>query len=380
MEERRKRLAVRWAIVGSLLAIAFALAEEAVILPLSINGVARGEAFALVGDAGDVWIATDALTSGEVAIGSRGERRAHEGRQVVSLRSLAPYVTFELDLVSLELRLTVDPSVLSLYRFTRGLTRPENLESLPGRGGFLNYRATLASFEDVTAFVDGGWSMRGLLLYSSASLDPDGTLLRGMTNLTFDQPGKMRRITVGDTFARTDQLGGSLSLAGVTVAREFLLDPYFVRFPSLDLAGAVSTPSTVEVYLNGALVDRRALPPGRFVIDQLSLPAGRGAATVLVRDAFGGERMIVAPFYSSALVLEEGLSEYSYTVGFRRVNQGTESFDYDEPAALATHRWGSRSTSPRDTAPRRPRGLERGWYAGCAVARGRAVAAGRNER
>ena len=239
------------------------------------------------------------------------------------------------------------------------------MEHLPAVGGFLNYRTTLQAFENVSAFVDGGWSFGGRLLYNSLVLDPDGGLRRGMTNLTVDQPEHLRRITFGDSFVTSDALGAGAAIAGVTVSREFLLDPYFVRYPSLELAGAVTTPSTVEVYLNGALVDRRELPPGRFEIDQLSLPTGRGAATLLIRDAFGGERILRQPFYASSLMLDEGLSEYRYSLGLLRENAQSESFDYSDPALLAFHRWG---ISDRLTTGYRLEASEDLWSGGGSIA------------
>ncbi len=339
-------------------------AEEAVILPVTVNGVPRGEAFALV-EGGNVWIDLAALSGMGISAGEAGERRMSEARQVVSLQSLAPLLSYELDLAALELRIQADPSMLGLVRITKETNRPADLEVLSSRGGFVNYRATLQSFDDVSGFVDGGWSVGGHLLYSSASLDADGNFRRGMTNLIVDQPSRLRRLTFGDTFARTDQLGGNAQIAGVTISREFLLDPYFVRYPSLDLAGSIMTPSTVEVYLNGALVDRRELPPGRFAIDQLALPVGRGSATVVIRDAFGGERVLAEPYYASSLVLDQGLSEYSYSVGALREKEGTESFAYGDPALIAAHRWGF---TDRITAGYRAEATEDLWSAGMSVA------------
>ncbi|HSN69004.1 MAG TPA: fimbria/pilus outer membrane usher protein, partial [Thermoanaerobaculia bacterium] len=119
------------------------------------------------------------------------------------------------------------------------------------------------------------------------------------------------------------------------------------------------------VYINGALVDRRELPPGRFEIDNVAVPAGRGSATVLIRDAFGGERIIAEPYYASSLVLGEGLSEYSYSLGALRKNESSASFDYGDPAFIASHRWG---ITDRVTAGYRAEGTEDLWSAGGSVA------------
>ena len=49
------------------------------------------------------------------------------------------------------------------------------------------------------------------------------------------------RWLVGDRFDSTGPLGGSALVGGLSVSREFTLDPYFVRFPTVGLSGAVLT-------------------------------------------------------------------------------------------------------------------------------------------
>ncbi len=316
-----------------------ARAEEVLLFPYTLNGVPKGD-IPLVLDGEDIWVEVEALAAGGLRLDDLGARRTIEGQAFVSLASLAPRVRFTLDEITVSVRIDADPELLGVTRIARGNARPPGIEYLPARGGFMNYRMTSTGFDRFSGFFDGGWNVRGNLLYTGLTLDPDEGLIRGLTNFVIDDPEKLRRTTIGDAITFSDFLGGAPTIAGVTIQREFLLDPYFVRYPSLSLAGEATTPSTVEVYLNGSMVDRRQIPPGRFEIDNFSVPSGRGDATVVVRDAFGVERVITQPFYLSSQLLSEGLSEYRYSLGFQRDTASLESFDYGDPALLASHRWG----------------------------------------
>jgi len=184
-----------------------------------------------------------------------------------------------------------------------------------------------------------GVSVRGNLLYSGLSQTPSG-FSRGLSNFTLDEPLAMRRWVAGDGFSSTGTLGGSLLLGGVSVSRNFALDPYFVRTPLPRVSGAVLTPSTLDVYVNGVLVRREPLPPGPFEIANLPVTSGLSGVRYVVHDAFGRTQEYSTRAYSSPTVLAKGLSDYSYGVGLRREDFGTASFSYGRAALMAQHRLG----------------------------------------
>jgi outer membrane usher protein len=127
---------------------------------------------------------------------------------------------------------------------------------------------------------------------------------------------------------------------GAWFFRDFGLDPYFVQYPGLNFSGAVSTPSTVVVYVTGQLLRRVPLPPGQFELKDLPVPAGTNNTRLILRDAFGREREIGSQYYFAAGLLKEGLHEFSYNFGSRRNNLATESWDYGPLVFLARHRLG----------------------------------------
>jgi outer membrane usher protein len=137
----------------------------------------------------------------------------------------------------------------------------------------------------------------------------------------------------------SELLGGSAIIGGVTVSREFSLQPYLIRSPALDLSGTATTPSTVEVYINGQLTNRIAVGPGLFTLRDLPATGGLGNTRLIVRDVFGRETVQEGSFYYSTAALRKGLSEYTFSAGVLRDNL-LESFDYGDPAAYAQYRKG----------------------------------------
>jgi outer membrane usher protein len=336
----------------ALRALAFALAavlssaaglrggsRERVLLPVSVNGVAKGDLLAFF-ENDDVLLRVADLEGAGVR-GFSGHRVPAPEGELVTLGSLAPDITFLLDSESVALTLTTLPRYLGSTTRDLKTSRPDSIAYTTDTSAFLNYSANWRDFKSFDAFAETGISLHGNLLYASGSRDAQGRFTRGLTSYTVDDRERLTRWVVGDGFASGGTLGGALLLGGVGVSRNFELDPYFVRYPTFGLSGAVMTPSTADVYVNGAIVRREQLPPGQFDLTNLPVPAGSGNATVVIRDAFGGERTLASPFYSSSAVLARGLSEYTYNIGFVRRPLGVSGGDYESaPAFLGRHRLG----------------------------------------
>jgi len=150
----------------------------------------------------------------------------------------------------------------------------------------------------------------------------------------------LRRFILGDNVADSGPNGSTSALAGLTFQRTYVFDPYAVTSPRVGQTISATTPSTLEVYVNGALVRKESISPGTLRLDNLRVGGGAGVATYVVRDAFGLEQRLDIPFYVASSVLAKGIQEFSYSVGMTRNNLGAESWDYDRPAFLARHRLG----------------------------------------
>lgn len=308
------------------------------LVPLIINETDKGTMMVFLSD-DDVLLRVSDLEAAGLN-GFSGRRETVDGDELVSLASLRSEAKYVLDPQTVTLDLTVPPTWLGKTVVDMRPTHPAGIVYSQDTSGFVNYAFNTRGSLGSDAFVEGGLSVRGDLLYGSVSRATTGEVTRGLTTYTHDDPARLRRLVIGDTFASAGGLGGALFLGGVSVSRNFDLDPYFVRTPTMAVSGAVTTPSTIDVYVNGSIVRRQQVQPGTFDITSLALPAGTGTAEIVVRDAFGQEKTLTNPFYASAELLAKGISEYSVNLGLRRDRISARDDGYGQPALLAWQRFG----------------------------------------
>ncbi len=303
--------------------------QQRAVLDLVVNEAKAGQVLAVIRRA-DVLVPPDALR--RAGMREVGGRTVIVGtRDFVSLASLAPGVRYRLDERALVLRLTARPEQLGTHRLDlRSQQRPAFTFSRTS-SAFLNYGVDWGQSAGRSATAELGINLRGVLLTSSGTWQRGRRFVPGLTSLVIDDRERLRRVILGESFAGDRLLGGTVLLAGVKVARDYGLDPYFVQYPLLGLSGLVETPSTVEVYVDGRLVRQERLQPGRFELANIPVPVGSSRTQVLVRDAFGGEQELRAPYYLANKVLAAGLHEYEYGVGLPRVSALNGRVGYESP-------------------------------------------------
>jgi outer membrane usher protein len=311
--------------------------DQRAVLELVVNEVpARESLVVLRGE--DVLVGVDALREAGLQ-DFAGARSSVAGEDVVSLASLAPAVAFRVDERDLRLYLTADPALLGRRVRDLSSAAPSGLVYRADTSGFVNYAVNYHSQGIVDLFAESATTLGGALVYNTLSAT-DRSVTRGVTSVIVDDRQSLRRWTLGDSFAYSGALGGDAWVAGVSVSKEFAIDPYYVRFPTLALSTPIAVPSVMEVLVNGQVVSREQVAPGRIDVRNLPLTAGRNDAEVIVRDAFGTRQRLTANYYLTTTALARGVHEYQYSVGFRRNGIGEESWDYRTPVALGRHRVG----------------------------------------
>jgi outer membrane usher protein len=315
--------------------------DQKAFLQLVVNEVAQGEVMVVLRP-GDILIGESDLGAAGLK-GLEGARReSQEGRTMISLASLSPRLRYVFQDADLVLRISADPSMLGTTTINLASARPPGLSEASDRSLFINYAGWLEDGRRPTGFAESGLSLgKGRVFYTSGTAHSDGRMVRNMTSFTLDLPSRLLRAVIGDSVLGTeDLLGGSLFITGINVGTNYTVDPYFHRFPSLGFSGAATTPSTVEVYVNGALVRRQELAPGPFSVQNLPVTVGRGETRVVVRDAFGSQTTLGSSYYLGQGVLAAGLTEKNLAVGARPVTPGLGGLDYQGGALLGTYRRG----------------------------------------
>ncbi|MCZ2495463.1 fimbria/pilus outer membrane usher protein [Xylophilus sp. Kf1] len=165
-------------------------------------------------------------------------------------------------------------------------------------------------------------------------------LLRLDTGWTLDLPSRRASLRLGDTVGGSGQWGRAVRLGGLQWATNFATQPGLVRFPLPSMAGETALPSTVDLYVNGALQLRREVPAGPFSLQQMPAVTGQGEVQLVVRDLLGREQRIVAPYFATPRLLQPGLHDFSYEAGRVREYFGLASNHYGPAAVFGTHRLG----------------------------------------
>lgn len=218
--------------------------------------------------------------------------------------------------------------------------------SVPSPGGFANYA--------LVGTRSGGESSYGAQLEAGV-FGPQGVLVagvlaqrnafaRGVTRLdttyTRDFPERLATLRVGDAVGVPGAWGRAVRFGGVQWGSNFALQPGFVAYPTFTARGESALPSTVDVFVNNALVAQQSVPPGPFSIANIPTVTGAGDVQLVVRDLLGREVLVSQPFYASSDLLAPGLSQYSVELGAEREDFGVESFGYGAALAAATWRHG----------------------------------------
>jgi len=323
-------------------------AQSALPFPVKFNEITKGEVEAIISGNDVVIPIADLERFGVQGVMWQrimnlarlsGATRPVKSAEGVSLRALGPWITYNFDEATLSLSITAVPQLLAPTELRVTDVRPADIVYSRDNSTYLNYSATTGGGH-TALFGETGTSVRGNLLFNSFSRPAGGPFVRLLTNFSMDDRSRLQRRTLGDAFTISESLGSSVLLGGVTVARSYSIDPYFVRYPPFNFRGMATTPAHVDVYINGIRVAQQDVPPGPFDLRNLPVSGGSGNAVFVIRDAFGREERFSDSFYYSTAVLARGLSEYSYSAGALRKQFGAASFDYGAPAVSAFHRYG----------------------------------------
>jgi outer membrane usher protein len=213
-------------------------------------------------------------------------------------------------------------------------------------GGFLNY-TLLATRADTATTGAGSFELGAFGRWGSATTTAVASTIAGKTDgkrlestWTYAMPDRLATVRAGDTVNRAGAWGNAVRYGGVQYATDFATQPNLVLTPGQFVAGQATVPSTVDVFVNNALVTQQSVKPGPFDITNIPPITGPGNVTLVVRDELGREQVITRPFYASPVLLRAGLTDFSYDLGLVRENFGIASNDYGPWVASGTYRRG----------------------------------------
>ncbi|MBV8602942.1 MAG: fimbria/pilus outer membrane usher protein, partial [Candidatus Eremiobacteraeota bacterium] len=307
---------------------------------LYVNSELEGEAVAIMRD-DDLLLPV--VTLERAGVGRfAGNRETVRGHEYVSLRSLAPGITFTFDRKALAVHVTARSGTTTKIDLDN--TRPANIEYTKGAGGFVNYAITGAGGSGTLGFFQGAIARGENSYNASFTAATNDSLRRGLLYYQIDDRDALVRQVIGDVNAASGDLGGSSYMAGYGIARNFALDPYAIHYPLPGVSGVLSTPSVADVYVNGVLVRQVNLPPGAYNLNNLPVTSGIANATVVITDAFGRSQTFGQSYYAVPTLLTVGTTDYQYAVGLLRQNAFAYGDSYGPGAAVGRYRLGVTNT------------------------------------
>lgn len=191
--------------------------------------------------------------------------------------------------------------------------------------------------------------------YASAAVNAGANLgmwrLRHQSNLTYSSragqqrsdwnsirtyaqrslPGISSEMTIGSSYTEGN-LFGNLSYRGIKIASDERMIPDSQRRYAPVIRGTATSKSRVVISQNGRKLREDTMPPGPFVIDDISGAAYGGDLDVEVHGADGSVGRFSVPFSAVPESVRPGYSKYSATVGeagaSSQSKQGFAEFTY----------------------------------------------------
>jgi len=318
---------------------------QPLIVSLVVNQVGRGERFARLTADGRVLLRHEDLRE-IAAVPEATPRSRIEGEDYVDARAISTAASFDERTLTLDLRLPAASFPRQVFdlgsrRAPAELTDPPASALVAYRLGYWGTDRDTGGTLTLTADANLAWRHWLLRNRSLHAHTRDGTdTSRLETQLVRDDLANLRRLTLGDFVTPALALGASVPLAGISLAKAYLLSPYLVRYPTVGYQGLAESPSQVDFYVGNTLISRQQVGPGPFDIRNFSFFGGRRDVRVVIRDALGRERTLSYPFYFATEGLAAGLHDYAYQAGWLREAPAATRGAYGEAAYSAFHQYG----------------------------------------
>lgn len=164
---------------------------------------------------------------------------------------------------------------------------------------------------------------------------------RGNARLVRDDPERRIRYSAGDLVYPTTGFQTFQPMAGLTVARNFALQPYRVTEPRGHASFFLNAPSTVEVLVNGRPVRTLQLPAGPHNLQDFVFASGGNDVLLRITDDVGRVETLQLSFFFDPRLLAAGEHEFSYSAGIpAHPGEWGPEYDRHEPVFSLFHRAG----------------------------------------
>ncbi|MDZ4165570.1 MAG: hypothetical protein U1C55_10640, partial [Smithellaceae bacterium] len=246
-----------------------AAAYESSIVSIRVNTENKGDFIVYLDRDGDFWVKEDHLSTAGI-INHGGVKQRINSETFVSLKSIKG-LKFSLDEQNHALDIEASPQLLRLNALDFSRRRDRTAVYQEDKSAFLNYGISLSGDKENDIrhglTTELGARIGKTLFLSNFTQSPSSGFLRHMSNLSYENPENLLSLVAGDAYASSGASGSTVNMGGLSFFKNYDLNPYYAKQPSLDYKGYVTLPSDVEIYLNDVLIRQEKLSPGRFELN-----------------------------------------------------------------------------------------------------------------
>lgn len=192
---------------------------------------------------------------------------------------------------------------------------------------------------------DGALNIMGAVLEGDVTYfeNTDRKWQRGNVRAVKDFPDKIVRVAAGDLSYPTVGFQAGPALGGLTVARNFSLQPYLVTNPTGSTSFVLDEEATVDVYVNQGKAASYRLQPGPYDVSDFPVTNGVNDVKVEIIEDSGKREVIDFALVNDNSLLSKGLHEFAYNVGTPSENSnGNYVYDDSTPSFTGFHRFGAK--------------------------------------
>jgi outer membrane usher protein len=338
-------LLLLWVLAASDSVASAARVFQEKLLQVDVNQQQLNETVLMLeGESGELYMASRDLQRWRLLVPANGDAVDYQQEKYYPL-CLLTSVSQDYDQAAQTLKIVFSPEAFTpTTRTSQVAILPLPVKPVPG--GFLNYEVFAGdspeSKQRSGQFELGYFNAWGVGV-ASVFVDQLASHPKPMrldTTWSRDFPERLQTLRLGDTISAPGGWGRTVRFGGIQFGSNFSTQPGFTTFTPQSAAGMAVLPSTVDVFIDNALVSRQNVPPGPFSIGNLPVVTGSGQVQLVVRDLFGREQLVNQAFYASQVLLRKGLSSFSVEIGRIRENFGVSSADYGSWLATGTWRMG----------------------------------------
>lgn len=191
--------------------------------------------------------------------------------------------------------------------------------------------------------IDGALNVNGLVLENSVDYieNEPRPWQRGDTRLVHDLPDHAVRTALGDLSYPVEGFQSFQPILGLTVARNFDLQPYRITEPTGRTSFFLNSPSRVEIYVNDRKVQTLQLGAGPYNISDFPIVNGSNNVKLVITDATGRVEVRKFDIVTDANLLAAGLHKFAYNIGYVSSTVDRErQYDFRQPVLSVFHRYG----------------------------------------